>query len=466
MELERSDLRAFFEPASVAVVGSLRDGMGLGFRSIKNMLNFGYTGRVYPVNPSYDEVLGFKAYSDVSEIPEDADQVIVITPPPTVPAIVERAAERGVKAAVIVSENFGEVGGEGAQLQRQLVEIRDRTGIRIVGPNTIGLLNTANGYITVPYYIAYDSLRNGAVTYCSQSGFVGPTAQPLQDKAYPINKMCDVGNKCDVNETDLLKYFVGDPSTKVVAMHIEDVKDGRAFLEAARNLVSRKPLLVMKAGRSEEGAKAASSHTSSLAGNEDVCDCALRQAGAIRVNSWPELMEIPKVFAYQPLPEGNRVAIITHTGGAGVVATDVAVEAGLTVARFSEETVSFLKDTQFRLGGNPVDMGPILSTSDNPFQVQEEAIARILNDPNVDCAIIAAYGGLDDLLPLVMEMFGRLKPRISKPFVVWLYGMKLGALQEMVVELEGIRLPAYIDIEVAIKALGAAARYVSIRAGM
>ncbi len=460
------DLSAFFEPSSVAVVGSMREGMGLGYRSMKNMLNFGYSGSIHPVNPSCAEVLGLKAYTDVESIPEAIDQVIIITPPATVPGILEQSARKGVRAAVVVSENFGEVGGEGAQLQQQLIDIRRRTGIRIIGPNTIGLLNTANGYITVPYFIAYDSLRRGSITYCSQSGFVGPTAQPLQDRAYPINKMCDVGNKCDVSEADLLEYLSQDEGTKVVAMHLEDVRDGRSFLRAAWNLTRRKPLLVLKAGRSEEGARAASSHTSSLAGNEQVYDCAIRQAGAIRVNSWPELMDIPKAFAYQPLPRGNRIAIITHTGGAGVVATDAAVEAGLQVPRFSDRTVEVLNTIQSRLGGNPIDMGPILSVSDNPFEIQEEAITTVVDDPNVDCALITTYGGIEGIKEPIVQMFERLKPRLTKPVVVWMYGMKLAALEETARDLETLGLPAYLDIEIAIKSLGAAARYFTIRAEM
>lgn len=459
----RSVLQPFFEPASVAVIGSLRDGTGLGYRAIHNMLHFGFSGRIYPVNPSYSEVLGLKSYGSVGEVAEPVDLAIVITPPPTVPAIVEQCARKGMRGAVVVSENFAEAGGDGAKLQQQLVDIKCRTGIRIMGPNTIGLLNTANGFITVPYYIAYERIQKGTVTYCSQSGFVGPTAQPLEERAYPISKMCDVGNKCDVSEVDLLDYLADDPQTSVVAMHLEDTKDGRRFMEAARNVVAQKPLLVLKSGRSEAGARASASHTSSLAGNEQVYDGAFRQAGAIRVNTWQEFLEVPKVFAFQPLPRGNRIGILTHTGGAGVTAADAAVEAGLSVTSFSPATIDRLTAYSPRLSGNPIDLGPILSVADAPFSIQEEATAVVLNDPNVDCAMITCYGGLDALIPPTMEMFERLMQRMEKPVSIWIYGMKLSSMQEMARQLDAQGLPAYLDLETSVKALGIAAQYARLK---
>ncbi|HEY48603.1 MAG TPA: hypothetical protein G4O13_00975 [Dehalococcoidia bacterium] len=460
---QRSDLRHFFEPDAIAVIASMKDGSGLGYRTITNLRNFGFRGRIYPINPYYDEVLGLKSYSDVTEVGEPIDLAIVITPPPTVPAIIEQCAHSGVKAALIVSENFAEAGGEGAELQRELVEIVRRTGIRVMGPNTIGIVNPAAGLITAPYYVSYQNVQRGGVAYCSQTGFVGPTAQPLRDYAYPISKTCDVGNKCDVNEVDLLNYLADDPDTRVVAMHLEDIRDGRGFIEAARRLVPRKPLLVFKAGRTEAGARASASHTSSLAGDEQVYDSAFKQAGAIRVRSWQEFWEVPRVFSSQPLPRGNRVAIVSHTGGAGVVATDTAVEAGLTVASFSAETLEKLAEMSFRLTTNPMDMGPILSVAENAFQIQEDGLAAALDDPNVDCAALAVYGGLEQLVSPMVEMFVRLMQNRSKTVVIWIYGMQLPAMQEMRRQLEAQGLPAYIDFETAMKALGAAARYVEIR---
>ena len=461
-----SELSPFFEPRSVAVIGSLNEAFGLGYVAAKNLLQFGYQGRVYPVNPAYGDVHGMKTYAEVGDIAEPVDTAILMTPPETVPRIVSQCATSGVKTAVVVSDGFAEAGEQGARLQRELVDISRDKGIRIIGPNTIGLLNTANGYLTVPYTIAYERVRKGGIAFCSQSGFVGPTAQPLQDRALPISKTCDLGNKCDVDEAELLGYLADDPETGVVAMHLEDVRDGRRFMEASRRLAARKPLFVLKPGRSTEGARASASHTHSLAGDEQVYGSAFRQAGAIRVSGWHEFWELPKMLAYQPPPRGNRIGIITHTGGAGVVAVDAAVDAGLAMARFSNVTNDRLSALYPRLAGNPVDMGPALSVVKEPFYVQEEALVAVLEDPGVDCAAIAVYHGYDFLLPIYREMFGRLKERTSKPMAIWAYGMQLPVMEEMARQFEEMGLPTYFDFETAIKALGAAARYATIRADL
>jgi len=465
VQQNRSDLKYFFEPDSVAVFGSLREGFGLGYGMIRNLLQFGYPGKIYPVSPYHSEVMGSKAYSSVEEVAEPIDAAIVITPPPTVPPIVEQCARKGVKAVIIVSENFAEAGGDGAKYQQQLVEIVHRTGIRIIGPNTIGLFNAANGFVTNPYIIVHKKIRRGGVAYCSQTGYVAVAAQPLEDRAFPVSKLCDVGNKCDVDEADLLNYLADDPETRVVSMHIEDVRDGRRFMGAARKVVQRKPLLVLRPGRSKEGAQAVASHTASLAGNAQTYDSAIRQIGAMRLDSWMEYWDVPKIFAYQMLPKNNRIAILTLSGGAGVVAVDVAVRAGLEIARFSPTTADKLKGIHPRLSVNPVDLGPVLSVSDDPFAVQEEIIATALHDPNVDCVAISVYVGFDDIVAPLLEMFDRLKEHLEKPVAIWIYGMKLHALDEMFRQLEERNLPTYLDFELAVKALGFAARYSRIKAG-
>jgi len=463
---DRSNLKYFFEPASVAVFGSLREVFGLGYGMVRNLLQFGYSGKIYPVSPYHSEVMGRKAYSSVEEIADPIDAAIVITPPPTVPPIVEQCARKGVKAVIIISENFAEAGGKGVEYQQQLVEIVRRTDIRIIGPNTVGLFNAANGFLTNPYIIVHKKIRKGGIAYCSQTGYVGMAAQTWGDRIIPVSKVCDLGNKCDVDEADLLNYLADDPETKVVSMHIEDVRDGRRFMEAARKVVARKPLLLFKPGRSQEGARAAASHAGSLAGNEEVYDTAIRQVGAIRLHNWPEYWDMPRIFAYQSLPQGNRIAILTLAGGVGVAAVDTAIASGLSIARFSPATADKLRKIYPRLSNNPVDLGPILSVSDNnPFVVQEDVIAEVLNDANVDCAAISVYVGFEDLIAIIVEMFEHLKPRIAKPLALWIYGMQLPVLDEMYRQLEERGLPAYLDLESAVRALGIAARYSRIKAG-
>jgi acyl-CoA synthetase (NDP forming) len=450
----------------VAVLGSLKEGMGHGYWALKNMLDFGFTGRLYPVNPAYSEVLGKRAYPSVNEIVDPVDLALVITPPSTVPAIIEECAKKGVKAAVIVSENFADAGGEGSKLQQQLVDITTRSEIRIIGPNTVGVFNAANGFTTIPYPFGYDTVRKGSIAYCSQTGIVLPQCQPIGDRAYPISKMCDVGNKCDVNEVDLLNYLAADRETKVAALHIEDVKNGRDFLNAARSFVERKPLIILKTARSQAGAKASASHTGSLLVNDLIYDNAIRQAGVIRVNTWQEFWDIPKVFAYNSLPSGNRVAIISHSGGAGVVAADLAVESGLTISRYTDATLKKLDRLSPRLARNPIDLGPPLSMVDDPMSMQEEVIATVLDDDNVDCATIILYVGTMAPASYIVQMFERLVKRISKPMAVWFYGTKLSLIEDISRQLERLGVPTYIDQETSIKALGALVRYSEFKRGV
>jgi acyl-CoA synthetase (NDP forming) len=249
-------------------------------------------------------------------------------------------------------------------------------------------------------------------------------------------------------------------------MHLEDVKDGRKFMDAARRFAARKPLLIFKPARSEAGARASASHTGSLAVNDLIYDNAIRQTGAMRVNTWQEYWDIPKVFAYQPLSTGNRVAIISHSGGAGVVATDAAVESGLAIARYSDATLAKLAKLSPRLARNPIDLGPPLSLTDDPMSLQEEVISTVLDDVNVDCATIVLYVGTMAPISYIVEMFDRVRKRVSKPMTVWFYGTRLSLIEDVSRQLEGLGVPTYTDQETAVKALSALALYSRFKSGL
>jgi len=465
MRSERnSDLGPFFEPRSVAVVGSVGEGRVGGYQVIENMLHFGFAGDIYPINPSATEVLGRQVYATVNQVDEPIDLAIVITPPPTVPAIIGQCARKGVKAVIILSEGFAEEGEAGAALQEQVVDIARSGDVRVMGPNTTGVVCTSSGLVTAPYRIGYDRIWGGNITYTSQSGFVGAPAQPLEQRTYHVSKMCDLGNKCDVDEVDLLDYLISDPETEVIAMHLEAVADGRRFMDALRGAVPCKPVLIFKTGRSEEGAKASASHTGSMLGSGQVYDKLFKQAGAIQIRTWQEFWDLPKVFAYQPLPKGNRIAIITPTGGVGVAAVDAAVESGLAIARLSDVTVERLAKLSPRLTKNPVDLGPVSVVSGaNPIVMLDSAINAVLDDPNVDCAAIVLYVGVMLSAQATVDIFDRLRQHISKPVAITLYGPDLFAREELARQLEALGLPTYLELEMAIKALGVAAGYAKFK---
>jgi acyl-CoA synthetase (NDP forming) len=470
---DRGDLRAFFEPAAVAAVGSLRETPGTAYWIIRNIRQFGFSGPVYPVNPNpsnYGEVFGSRVYGSVEEIEQPVDLAAVITPPSTIPDIVEQCARKAVKGVIVMSEGFAESGEDGVRLQQRLRDIGRRTGTRIMGPNTYGVANSANGLVTTPPFTDIRSIPRGGIAICSQTGSSGPHQVPLDDWAYPVSKMCDLGNKCDVDETDVLNYLADDPETRVVAMHLEDVRDGAGFMEAARRLVARKPLVVLKTGRSDAGARASVSHTGSLMGSDRITDAALRQIGAIRVRTWQELWEVPKTLYYQPLPAGNRFAIVTITGGQGVIAADAAADAGLDFASFTPATERKLQTLFPRLGGNPVDIGPVMSdsrsqSSSNPFSAMEQTVPLVLSDANVDCATFTFCAGeqLIPLYPMVVDMFDRLISGVPKAANVWIYGTSLSAMEELARQLQARGLPAYLDLDIAVRSLGYAAYYAKVR---
>jgi len=456
---EDSVLRPFYEPRGVAVVGSLKDVRGEAYTSIRNMLHFGFSGNIYPINPGYSEVMGIRAYPTVEDVEGPVDLAMVIVPPPAVPEVIEHCGRKGLRAVIVGTEGFAERGEAGARSQQQLVDVARDHGVRLLGPNTIGLVNTSNGLVTAPYWITYDTIRKGNVAYGSQSGFIGAQGLPLEDRAYPISKMCDFGNKCDLNEADLLEYLVDDPETKVISLHIEAVKEGRRFMDALRRVTARKPVLVFKTGRTEQGATAAASHTGSLAGSAQVCNAALRQAGAITVNTWQEMLDIPKVFAMQPLPSGNRVGVVTATGGVGVAAIDGAVQAGLVIARLSGPTVDRLKSLNPSLGRNPVDLGPTMVVAADPFAATEEAVRAVVDDPNVDCCLLVLPSGIDRWATATVEMFGRLRQRTTKPVSVYIYGTSVSVRDDVARQLDALGVPTYLELETAVRALGVAVQY-------
>jgi len=464
MESRRSsDLGLFFEPRSVAVFGSLRQGDGEGYVVIDNMLKFGFTGNIYPVNPSYSQVLGIRAYPAVNDVPGPVDLAVVITPPATVAGVIRQCAQKGIRAAIIVTEGFAETGEAGARLQEQVADIARSHGMRLIGPNTIGIINSANGLVTNPYRIGYDRVRRGSIAYSSQSGVIGASAQPLEDRAYPISKMCDFGNKCDVDEADWLDYLVHDAETKVIAMHIECVRGGRRFLDVLRRVSDSKPVVVLKAGRTEPGARASASHTGSLAGSEKVGNDVFRQFGAITVNTLQEFWDIPKVFASQPLPGGNRIAIVSPSGGTGVMAIDAAVESGLVVAQLTRATLDRLSKFPANLARNPCDVGPSMVLSEDRQSVQETALGALLGDANVDCAAIALYAGPIGSITDTANIMDELRQRVSKPMAIWIYGPKLSMREDLALRLEAMGLPTYLELQTAVKALAVAAEYAQAR---
>ena len=460
----KSDLSSFFEAQSVAVIGSFREGMFGGYVVIKSLLESGYIGQIYPINPAYREVLGLKVHSALREVRRRIDLALIIINARSVPGVIKECAENGVKAVIVISDGFAERDREGVRLQNEIVEIARQGGIRIIGPNTAGIANASNGLNLCPYESGYYKLREGPVAICSQTGMTNPQAFPYPDLRFGVSKICDFGNKCDIDECDMLEYLKEDPKTSVISMHLENIQKGRRFLEISRQVASQKPVLILKSGRTRDGARVSASHTGSLAINDEIFEAACNQARILRLEKFSELFELPKIFAYQPLPKGNRLAIITYTGGAGVLATDEGAKYGLVVTNLNPVTAEMLDGIFPGLGKIPVDIGPSSVVIKNFYALFPKILNAIMTDENVDSLFNVLWVDVTGkLMKAYIETYERLKENYQKPLVTWISGPDASLVAELTQRLEDLGFPVFNDLETSIKALAMAFRFTNIK---
>lgn len=335
----RRQLEYLFSPRSVAVIGASNTPGKWGFGVFNRALRTSSDIRIYPINPNAQDVLGVKAYKHVVEVPEPVDLAVVVIPPQAVPAAMEECVQKGVKAAVIISAGFKETGEEGAELEEQVARIARQGGIRFVGPNCNGHFNTASDFYTT----GEASFKKGPLALVSQSGnFGGHILQRGVERGIGFSKYVSSGNEADLHLEDYIDYLAEDEETRVIGAYIEGLRDGKRFLELAKKTTRKKPIIVMKVGRTEEGSQAAQSHTGALSGSDEIYDAAFRQSGVIRVDEVDDLFDVALALVRQPLPKGKRVGILTIGGGFGVVATDACRRLGLEIPVLTEETIQTL----------------------------------------------------------------------------------------------------------------------------
>ncbi len=388
----RHDLDALFRPSSLAVVGVSHSPGKLGYVLLKNVVEYQFPGRIYPVNPAGGELFGLKVYRRVSELPEAVDLVLISVPAPAVLEVVEEAAGLGARAGVILSSGFGETGPEGKALEDRIRQVARAAGMRLVGPNCMGIYNLSDN-LNGTYFWELPKI-GGNISFISQSGaFGGLFFHEVRGRQLGVSKFVSIGNMIDVDYADLLDYLAEDPDTGVIAMFVEGVGDGRRFLAAAERASRRKAVVALKAGRTRFGTRAASSHTGSMAGEAAAYEAAFRRAGVIWARSSAELFDITVALSAwgERLPRSNRVAILTISGGPSVVASDACEEAGLELPTLSPETVAEIKGLMppFAASGNPVDMTPQMAPEN-----YGACIYAVMADPRVDGAV-AINVGLD-----------------------------------------------------------------------
>jgi acetyl coenzyme A synthetase (ADP forming)-like protein len=376
-------LEKFFSPASVAIVGASQTPGKVGYEIVKNMVKAGFEGKIYPINPQAKTIEGLTCYPDLVSIGLVPDLVVIVVPAKVVASVMEQCGKAGVKTVVVITAGFKEVGPEGKELEEQILQIALQFGIRFIGPNCLGVISPAH---KVNASFGGDLPESGVIGYLSQSGaLLAAILDAANMMGIGFNKLASIGNKADVDELDLIKYFGADPEVKVIAGYLESITDGDAFLREAERISQRKPILLMKSGGTQAGARAASSHTGSLAGSETAYECMFDRAGIIRCLSIKTQFDFARTFVSQPLPEGRRVAVITNAGGPGIMAADAIERNKLEFAKLSEETIATLK-TKLPAAANfhnPVDiLGDALADR------YEFAIETVLKDPGVDAALI------------------------------------------------------------------------------
>ncbi|HIJ40415.1 MAG TPA: hypothetical protein HPP90_04940 [Deltaproteobacteria bacterium] len=459
-ELKKTGLDAFFEPGSIAIIGSFREGGFGGYVVVKSLMEAGYEGKIFPVNPGYREVLQLKVYPSLSDIGEQVDMAIVMINARNVVGIIEECGRNRICSVVVVADGFAEKDEQGARLQTELVEAARRWGVRVIGPNTAGIINSANGLNPCPYDAGYYRVKKGPVTICSQTGMINPQAYAYPELGFGINKICDLGNKCDVDECDMLEYLENDDSTGVISIYLESISDGKRFLEVARRVSLKKPVLALKVGTTSAGAQASASHTGSLAVDDAVFGAACSQAGLLRIDKFSELFELPKVFACQPLPSGNRVGVVSFTGGVGVLAVDEGARYGLVLADFSGVSREIFKGISEDLGKNPVDLGPMIPTVKDFSAFYGRILKAVLADDNVDSLFNVVWAdALGKNTNAYLEAYEEMKSYARKPVVTWVYGPNSSNISNIAKELEDLGFPVFREPETCIKAIGMLTTY-------
>jgi len=466
-------LERFFSPASVAIVGATNNPFKMNYRVLQNLVNLGYNGKIYPVNPRGEETLGIKTFARLQDIPHSIDLAVIAVLAQKVPDIVRDCGKAGVRNIVVITGGFSEGGERGRDLQKEMKALIREYRIRTLGPNTLSPVNTANNFVIS--FNPVKKLNRGGISFAFQSGFYEPMINWMFSHL-GINKMLDMGNKMDITELDALEYFVQDPDTRIIAIHIESLHgDARKFLNLIKVVSREKPVIILKVGHTPAGSRAAASHTGTMANENDaVFDCAIRQAGAIRAQNLEEFFDLVKAFQFFQLPQGNRLAVITLSGGEGVMATDACETYGLKQACLGDKTRQKLEKIfpEWEIPFNPFDAGVCMEFHLSDLAVFFNALLAIPEDNDVDCTIMQMLPWTfnetminpdtsEDMSDAMKELYVQWllsMKKSGKPFALWCTSSRSDEV-EFIEQIEAGRIPVFRSSERAVKALSAMNRY-------
>jgi acetyl coenzyme A synthetase (ADP forming)-like protein len=449
-------IEPFFKPRSVAIIGASAKQKKVGYVIAKNFVE-NFKGKFFMVNPNIQEIFDHKSYPSVNSIPGDVDLAVIAVPAPIVSGVLEECGKKGVKAAIVISGGFKEIGDEGAKLEEKVIEISRKYKIRLMGPNCMGVFDSASLVDTL--FIPPYRLRRppkGHIAFISQSGASGIAFLDwAAGERIGISKFASYGNAADVSEADLLEFLAMDKETKVIAMYLEGIKEGRKFVKAASEVSRNKPVLVLKSGSTSSGAKAALSHTGSLAGSDEIFDAVVKQTGMIRVYDWEEMFDLARALAYQPAAKGERVAVVTNGGGAGVMIADEIEKLGMKLAELSKETVAELRANfpSHVIVYNPIDL-----TGDADNERYRVAIEAVLKDRFVDSLLLVCIPHTPAIdLESIVDIVVNSSSKSDKPLVICLPGGRVSLEIRELFEEHGI--PTYPTPRRAVHSLYALAKY-------
>ncbi len=450
-------MKYFFEPSSVAVVGASTNPKKDGHIILKNIINSEFSGEIYPINPNAAEVCGLKAYPSLLDVPGEVDLVVIIIPARFCPQVMEDCAKKAVKAVIIEAMGFTEIGAEGQKLQDKIVDIAKKNGIRVMGPNCTGIVSS--GLVTS--FFPIKNVPKGNVTMIGQSGLLaaGMASDIIVNKSLNIRKICSIGNKCDLSENDLLEYFGDDDETHVISMYLESITDGNRLVKIARRVTPTKPVVVLYGGRTEAGAQAAKSHTGSMASNAMIVDTALKQSGCIKADDFVELKEFAKVFSTQPIPKGNRVAVVTAAGSVGVVVSDLCMENGLQLPGLADTTVSQLKQIfpEWMQPKNPIDLWFSMEQIGLTKSL-EKSMSASLSANNIDALVVILAGFEYTLEVIEKKLVQQIAKQYKKPVIVCML-VGYNEYKNLILEKLGIDMPVFTSLTSGIKALSKLCEY-------
>jgi acetyltransferase len=452
-----AELDPIFHPRSVALIGASGKPGKIGRVFMDSFLRTGFR-ELYPVNPGEEEILGVKAYPSVLDIPYPVDLAIVITPTYSALPAVKDCAAKQVKTIVITTSGFAEAGEDGEKVQKEMVRIARQSGARIIGPNCIGIYCPAS---KLPFLLGQGS-EAGSVGLVSQSGFFADyLTLTATANGIAFSKAISCGNEADLTVMDFLEYLGEDPETRTIVAYLEGMKDGRRFYDAAADISKRKPIILLKGGMTEAGARAAISHTGALAGSRPVWEGALRHAGIVSARSFEEVLDFLYSFHLQPLPRGRRVGIISGPGGIAVATTDICLEMGLDVPQFSARTTDKLRKTMPLVGGsinNPIDLS--LASLVGPH-VYGDAIRILSEEESIDMLLVISIVGGERLRDLVLNAMAEVRTR--KPVVVTIMAGTTESIGRDFPLLLGSRVSVYPDAARAAKSLSRLSEYARFR---